>query len=368
MKFRKEKCITVRQQKTGLYTFLVRIRTDDGDVTKSFNEAEFPTTRQAFDAAVNYRNRMVYELANGEFIRNSKATVEDMFDYYLEHTTDAYKTKDYHQKLFNKYIHHKDTKIQELTKAMIIEDLNAMVTIASDDTIGRVFCIYRDDIVESALLQEIISKDVTLGIKRPRSHVISKKRGVTTDRETLLKVEELILKRVINHYDAHVIVWLLETLYYTGMRPAEVEVLTRQDIKNGYISVTKELGSSLDEQYTIRRPKTPDSIRNVPIHQNLMPILRELMDYAKTDNLFAREDGTYMNSNWIGNIIYRLCKEQNIEFNMYRLRHNMATSLVTNNVDTKTTMEILGHAHYDMSLYYATSNDDLKEEAIGLIS
>jgi len=367
MKFRKEKGITIRQQKSGLYTFLVRVRSENGDVTKSFNEKDYPTTKIAFESAVNYRNRVQYELANADFLQKSNATVNDMFEYYLEHTVDAYKTKDYHQKLYNKYIMHKDTKIQQLTKAMVIEDLNKMVTIASDDTIGRVFCIYRDDIVESALLQDILAKDVTAGIRRPKSHVISTKRSVTTDRETLLKVEELIHKSVSSHYDAFVIVCLLETLYYTGMRPAEAEVLTKADIHRDFISVTKELGSSLEEQFVVRRTKTPDSIRNVPIHQNLKPILKELLDEAKTDNIFAREDGSYMNSTWVGNIIRRLCKKEGIEFNMYRLRHNMASSLVTNKVDSITTMEILGHAHYDMSLYYANSNDELKSDAIKLI-
>jgi len=75
-----------------------------------------------------------------------------------------------------------------------------------------------------------------------------------------------------------------------------------------------------------------------------------------------------MNSTWIGNIIRNVCKANGIEFNMYRLRHNMATSLVTQKVDNVTTMEILGHAHYDMPLFYATSNETLKKNAVNLIS
>lgn len=368
MRFRKEQNIIQRQNKNGTWTFLVRIRTENGEVSKSFSEKDFPSAKQAFETAIFYRNKKQYELSVGLVVKKSNLTVQDMFEYYLEHTADAYKTKDYHQKLFNKYINHKNVRIQDLTKAMIIEDLNKMVEVATNDTIGRVYCIYRDDIVGSALLQDLVQRDVSLGIQRPQSHVISIHRSVSTDRETLLKVEDCILKGVSNRYDAKVIVCLLEVLYYTGMRPAEVEVLTRDDIHGDYISVTKELGSSLDEQYTIRRPKTPNSIRNVPIHQNLKPILKDLMDFAKYDELFLRENGEYMNSTWVGNIIYRLCRMNGLKFNMYRLRHNMATSLVTNNVDTRTTMEILGHAHYDMSLYYATSNDELKENAIALIS
>lgn len=367
MRFRKEHNIIQRQNQSG-WTFLVRIRTENDDICKSFNEKDYPSAKQAFEAAIRFRDRTLYELNEGIYIRRSEATVRDMFDYYLETTTDSYKTKDYHEKLFNKYIHHKDVRIQDLTKAMVLEDLNAMVEIASDDTIGRVYCIYRDDIVGSALLQELTNRDATLGIQRPKSHMIILKKDVTTSREILEEVEALIRHRVQNKYDARIIVYLLEVLYYTGMRPGEVEVLTRDDIHRDYITVSKELGSSMKRDHVVRRPKTPNAYRNVPIHPNLKPILKELMEYSRFDELFKRDNGTYMDSTWVGNIIRRLCREQGIEFNMYRLRHNVATNLVTKQVDSRTTMEILGHAHYDMSLYYATSNDDLKEEAIGLIS
>lgn len=366
MKFRKEQSIIQRKNKSG-YTFQVRIRTEDGDFTKSFNERDYMSAKIAFESAVLYRNKVMYEIANGLISKKSNATVQDMFDNYLETTTDSYKTKDYHQKLYNKYISHKNTKVQELTKADIVEDLNAMVDIASDDTIGRVYAIWKDDIVGTALFKEIIQRDVTLGIKRPQSHVITTKRGVTTDRDTVLEIERHILNRVSDKYDAKVIVCLIETLYYTGMRPAEVEVLTKDDIKDGYIFVTKELGSSSTEMAVVRRPKTPNSIRSVPIHPDLQPILKELSGMALTDNLFARRDGSYMTSTWIGNIIRPICREKKMEFNLYRLRHNMATSLVTNNVDTKTAMEILGHANYDMTLYYASSNEELKKDAVNLI-
>ena len=366
MKFRKEPCIFQRETKSGC-TFRVRVKSDGGDVCKSFNSKDFPSAKVAFETAVRFRNKMWYELSEGLVVKKNNSTVDDMFNYYLEHTTDSFKTKDYHIKLYNKYIHFKDVKVQELTKAMVQDDLNKMVEIASNDTISRVFSIYKSDIIGSALLLDIVAKDVTLAVRKPQSHMNCLKRNVVTDRETLLLVEEGIHKYVSNKYDAKVIVCLLEVLYYTGMRPAEVEVLKRNDIKNGYISVTKELGSSMDEMFVVRRPKTPNSVRNVPIHQNLKPILKDLMNFALYEELFVHENGKYMNSTWIGDLIRRVCKKEGLEFNMYRLRHNMATSLVTNNVDTKTTMEILGHSSYDMSLYYATSNDDLKKDAIKLI-
>jgi len=367
MKYKKEPYVIQRQGKSGLWTFQVFIRTDTITVTKSFSEKKYGSARNAYEQAVIFKNKTLLEIANKTVYRATNITVREIFEEYLESTTDSYKTKDYHIKLFNKYIHLKDKKVQDLTRGDITEELNRMVDIASDDTIGRVYSIWKDDIVGTALIKEYIVRDITLGIKKPKSHLIKVKRGVTTDRETLIKVEELIHKSVSSRYNAKVIVCLLETLYYTGMRPAEVEVLTKNDIKDGYISVTKELGSSKDEQNVVRRCKTESSIRNVPIHPNLQVILNDLMETALDDNLFAKEDGSYMNSTWVGNIIRNVCKPHGIEFNMYRLRHHMATALVTNQVDTKTTMEILGHANYDMSLYYASSNDELKEKAVKLV-
>lgn len=368
MKFRPEKCIIQRQQKSGLYTFLVRVRTEDGEISKSFNEKDFPSARVAFDTAIRFRNKAMYELSAGLVEKKSNATVDELFDEYIENSASSLKTRNHLRKLYGKYVHSKEKKIQELTKADIITDLNKMVEIASDDTIQRVFFIYKECIVGMGLLKEILSKDVTMGIKKPRSRYIVPKRGVETNKATLDTVKRGVIRSVSSRYNARVICFLLDVLYYTGMRPAEAEALTRKDVSSSHISITKELGSSMEDDNVIRNCKTVDSIREIPIHPELKPILKDLLDFVKTDKLFLKDDGEYINSTWLGNIIRRICKKENIEFNLYRLRHNMATSLVTNNVDTRTTIELMGHSNYGMSLYYATSNDDLKEEAINLIS
>lgn len=365
MRFRAERNITQRKQKSGLYTFLVRIRTDDGyDIAKSFNEKDYPSAKVAFESAVNFRNKVLYEIQAGMYVTRNSSTVADMFNSYLETTTDSFSTKKKHSCLFNKYILHKTTRMQDLTRADIQEDINKMVEIASDDTIAKVMSIWRNAIVNTALMKDIITRDITLGVRRPESKMIHVKKDTKTDKETLDKVKVLVKKSITNNYNARIVCFLLDVLYYTGMRPAEAIALTREDIKENTISITKELGSSTDDTNVIRRCKTPNSIREIPIHPELKPILEELLEYAERDKLFLKWDGQYMDSNWVGNIINRVCKKANIEFNMYRLRHNMATSLVTNNVDSKTTIELLGHGNYDMSLYYANSNDKLKEEAI----
>ena len=49
---------------------------------------------------------------------------------------------------------------------------------------------------------------------------------------------------------------------------------------------------------------------------------------------------------------------------MYQLRHQFSTDLITNNVDIRTVMELMGHNNTDMTIDYARSSDDLKKEAL----
>lgn len=366
-KFRKEMYITQRQGKKG-WSFQVYIRTDTSAITRTFAEKEYGSAKIAYDSAVLFRNQAMLDIANKTVLRPNTMTVDDVFNDYIENSNDSYNTKNKHQKLYGKYIHTGNILIKELTKADIIADLNSMTETATDDTIARVLSIYRNDIVKHALNNDLIVRDLTAGLKKPESRVVHVKKSTVTDRKTILEVERLLLASNVNPYNKKIIYYLIEVLYYTGMRPAEAEVLTRDDIKENYISINKQLGSSKDDINVVTKCKTPTSVRNVPIHPQLKPILEELMDFTDRYELFKRDDGHYMDSNYAGVILCNLLRGTGIKFNLYMLRHNMATALITNGTDTKTTMEILGHSQYDMSLGYANSSDKLKDKAIKLLS
>lgn len=367
-RFKKEPHISQRKGRSGLWTFQVFIRTESSTITKSFSEKDYGNARIAYETAITFRNKVLDDVVNNSVLRLQNLTVNDLFEDYQETTTDSYSTKLKHRKLYNKYIQTKDIPIQSLTKANIIADLNALTSTCSDDTIARVYSIYKNDIVLHALNNEYINRDLMAGIKRPQSRIISKKKSTVTDRHTILEVERRLLESNVNKYNAKLIVFLIELLYYTGMRPAEAEALTRDDIKDGFISITKQLGSDKDNFDVITKCKTTNSVRNVPIHPQLEPILEDLLDFSRYDELFRKDDGHYLNSSYVGAIFRNILKDTGIEFNLYRLRHNMATTLIVNGTDTKTTMELLGHAQYNMSLGYANSNTELKDKAIKLLS
>ena len=365
-KFKKELYIKQRQGKNG-WTFQVRIENKGKDIVKSFSEKDYGSARTAFESAVIYRNKLLYDITNNTLLKNQNLTVNDVFEDYIENSSDSYSTKNKHIKLYNKYINTKDITIQSLTKADIISNLNAITSLCSDDTIARVCSIYRNDIVLHALNNEYINRDLRAGIKRPKSRYITKKKSTETDRETILEVERILLSSNVKSYNKQLIVFLIELLYYTGMRPAEAQALTKDDIHKDYISVNKQLGSDKDNSNVITKCKTPTSVRNIPIHPQLKPILKELINFSAYDELFRKDDGKYLNSSFVGNVFRRILKDSGIKFNLYKLRHNLATSLIVNGTDTKTTMELLGHSQYNMSLGYANSSKELKEKAIKLL-
>jgi len=366
-RFRKEPGITQKLLKNGKWSFQVRIRDDEHDITKSFKESDYGSAREAFNDAIIYRNTTLTQINQGTVLKRNVMTVNDVFEEYMGITTLSHSTKMKHRKLYGKYISHKSTLIQKLTRADILEDLNSMVNEATDGTLQRVYSIYKNDIVEYAMAKEYIIKNLTIAMQIPKSRVISVKKDTSTDRETILEVERLLLSSNVNPHNVKMIVNLIELLYYTGMRPAEAEALLKTDIHDGYISVTKQLGSDADDYDVVTRCKTNSSIRNVPIHPSLRPVLEELLDGNKPF-LFYKDDGHYMNSTFVCNVLRRVLKGTGIKFNLYRLRHNMATELVKNGTDTKTTMELLGHSNYSMSLGYANSSDKRKEDAIKLFS
>ena len=365
-RFRDEPYISQRKGKKG-WTFQVLIRTGDTTITKSFSEVKYGSARLAFDSAILFRNKTLYEIANNTLLRTQTLTVDEVFHQYIASTSDSYNTKQKHEKLFNRYVNTKSVPIQKLTKADIIADLNAMTESATDNTIMRVYTLYKNDIVGHALNNEYINRDLMVGIRKPESRVISHKKSTVTDRHTILEVERLVLASKMNRYNKKLIYYLMEVLYFTGMRPAEAEALTRQDIKKDHIVISKQLGSDKEDYDVVTRCKTDSSVRTVPIHPELRPILNELLDFAKYDELFRKDDGHYMNSTYIGQCFRTVLKGE-IKFNLYMLRHHMATELVTHGVDTKTTMELLGHTNYAMSLGYANSSKDLKDEAIKHLS
>jgi integrase len=259
--------------------------------------------------------------------------------------------------------------VQSITPADVMECLSEAAKIASQDTLKRIMTAWHR-VAKTAYLSDWISRDFTFALQIPQSQIIVSHKTAYTSLETLndvcKKLTEYGSHSGGNRYDNQIIIYALKLMYYLGLRPSETFALSREDIdmKKGELSINKELGSSTSEKWTIRPCKNNTSIRTLPIPAELQPILKELLDYSKTDNIFADHKGKYMKTWLVSSKLNRISKDLRIDFRMYQLRHQFSTDLIVGGADLRTVQELMGHADSSMTLSYARSNSSKKKSVV----
>lgn len=121
---------------------------------------------------------------------------------------------------------------------------------------------------------------------------------------------------------------LFSILYYAGLRCGEALALTPTDIdlEKGVISVTKTYYRT-QKQDVITSPKTPNSVRNVPIPEFLRRQTREYMEkiygLGPSDRLFSLVNNT------IRHPLDRACKRSGVKrIRVHDLRHSHVSLLI----------------------------------------
>ncbi len=162
--------------------------------------------------------------------------------------------------------------------------------------------------------------------------------------------------------------------YATGMRRGEILGLKESDIdyNNKEIHIRRTLVTTFiyddngnkHKSTFLDTTKTHNSVRDIPLPDNLIPIIKSAIALKKKDMLkcgnsynkankdliFLAENGEYLDA---GNIdkswIYFLkrCKVNHLKF--HALRHTYATLQFENNIRIETVSKLLGHANIEMT-------------------
>lgn len=144
----------------------------------------------------------------------------------------------------------------------------------------------------------------------------------------------------------------IELTLYAGLRVGEVCALQWKhiDLKNRIISVQQTVqrvkkGEGIKGSYLrLDRPKTPSSMREVPIHPDLLVQLKKM---EQEDKSLYVTTGTvrFMNPATFEYRFHRTIEKAGIsDVNYHALRHSFTTACVESGMDIKTLSEILGHA------------------------
>lgn len=369
---KKEKYIYERKTKKGSPYFQIQIAfKDEYGQSKTFYESvqisDYESKSQAKAVAIAIRDKALYEIQTNRIIIASP-TVGQLYQKMHELIPCSLSTKKKYNLLYRGGIDKfENTQISKLTTADIQKNINEYAESKSDDCIHR-YIILWGKLYKVALMLGYDVVDRSKMVVIPKSKKIKKKKTVTCSQETLRVILDYLASyettsNTVKHR-ARMIWYLIIIMNYTGMRPAEVLALNAEDITNDYISVNKSVGSSKDETAVVKTPKTAQSVRQVPVHPDLLPILKQLKQEQKTSPLLTNLDGSLITPLQRSNMITNVCKKTGIKFNLYMLRHNMATDLINMNISQRTVQDILGHASFNMSLEYARSTEEDRKKAV----
>lgn len=163
---------------------------------------------------------------------------------------------------------------------------------------------------------------------------------------------------------------LFEFAVGTGLRMGELLGLAWQDVDGDTLHVRRELVRR-DGKYHRDPPKTPQSIRDVPLNDRLRIILdehrarlvSEKLVPVTTGPVFPSPSGTALNGSWVTHHFYALCAQAGLERRPFKiLRATFSTRLQDAGVPDTTIARLMGHTrtHTTRKHYIATSEADLE--------
>lgn len=371
---RHEKYISERARKSGI-SFVVTIPYYDAtgkrvQFSRSFPAADYPTKVAALKAAKQCRDEMLHKLNTSAIPSRSSKTVAEVFEMSLQSRNLRPETERQHRVTFDSNVPAPlaQMPVRKLKAIDVKLNLAEAAKIRTDNALKRLLTMWRQ-ICETAIDAELTDKDFMRSVKAPKSAVISTKRQKTMQ-YSLDDVLDAIASMRSNsdrtRFNRETMICALTVCAALGLRPAEAFALRKEDVDliGRKISVGYRVGTGENGEAILIGPKTENSLRTLPLPEQLVPVINHIASIQDSPFLFARWDGTLWSSRLRSGYIRRACKDAGIEFTAYQLRHQFSTDLVTAGVDLRTVQELMGHASGSMSLEYARSNDELKREAL----
>ena len=365
---RNEKYITERISKKGVHSFEICIRMNNQAFRKSIKISDFDTRSQALEFACQLRDETLIKMRNGYSVSNFKK-----ISYLYEKTFDIFpvrvKTRKKHD-YFYKYgiAKYGDKTIDKITSADIQESINLYAKTHTKRQVSGLLAIWRRIYKACAMLNiNVIDRTIAVIIPECKQGAHRKKE---ISEEDLQKFCETFLEynaaSRTKGYRSKAVFYAVQIMYYCGLRPAETFALMKSDIHldEGYISISKAAHSTIDSILEIGAPKTPQSIRNVPIPEQLSPILRECLEWSRNEILLSDYSGKLMDIDDIGTLVGNVAKKANVYFTLYMLRHQFSTDLHNAGTNPAVIRDLMGHESATMSLDYAVSNEADRIKAI----
>lgn len=372
-KFRHEKYIKVQEYK-GNYYFTVQFQyeTINGKewFSKSFNSADYKTPNEALTAACNYRDKKRAEFQAYSMPSASDKTIQELWDDYCRIHKKGADGRRVEQWLASYILElYGNRSIKRLRPSDIIEHLESNKYDHSQKVLSGIATTWRK-ITKQALMEGIITRDLMELVVIPESEITFAPRTKVcsdADVERVISALSYAPGSQDQRFLYQTIILAIRVMSQTGLRPGECYSLMVSDIDFDANTITVRSRAGKDEAGNVirKRPKTKNSVRTIPMNELCRMDIEWSIGRSGNDYLFTYADGSLLDSTHVSKIVNKMAKEAGVKFNLYMLRHNVASTLITSNVDPRTVMELLGHSNANTTIgTYARSNNSLKSSAV----
>lgn len=276
---------------------------------------------------LNYLDSFLKQLAlEGKSAHTVKAYRTDILQLYellkdliLEPEVDVTKITEQHIRLYMRKVHDNNTSNRSISRKT--SALNA-------------FFLYLKT-------QDVIARNPMDKIKRPKYSKPLPQHFSPEEMELLLEIPETDNVFGIRNKA------MLELLYSSGLRAAELASLRMQDIelKRGLVKVT---GKGNKQRIV------PVGKRAVEAIRNYLPVREELRSEHSGDVLFLSKSGRALDSRQVYKLLQAYIKlvANDKGFSPHTLRHSFATHLLAGGADLRAIQEMLGHSNLSTTEVY----------------
>lgn len=234
-------------------------------------------------------------------------------------------------------------KLKDLKQIDIINMLNDMED--KGLTRARVYTLQTiNQILNKAVENDLINKNVALGIKKP--HYKAKEKQV---------IPQSVIDKLSTIEDDDC--FMFEFLIYTGLRRGELVPLTIDDVdlKNKLIKINKAVYFEHNKP-KLKGTKTNEN-RNIPIFDIIYDKLSALV--LKRENyLFTSSTGTIMTEQSMRRKLEKVNKLVDYNFTYHQCRHTFVTLMYNAEIDVKQAQRWSGHKDIGVLLNIYTHLDE----------
>jgi integrase len=344
----------------------------------------------ALKDAISHRNKMIPILERKSLImpgEKESYTVDELFKMtptYFPRTQGSY-TKN--EKIYNKYI--KDRYAEVDIQKIGMEDVQNTLQLCASRCVQQQVRNVKTDwhrIYQVAIIKKIPVTDWTQVLDTPVSNKVTEK-SISEQNITQEDFDRFCTAMSTygaycpwedeKIYNRNILLLMLKFMRVTGLRPQEAKAIHRNDIQFSTIdyvdevthkeesiemarvAVVKSIGSSLTEKLTEKTTKTPQSRRALPLFNEGVDLLKEVLSYSKHDCLFSDYKGKPFHTNYVSDYYSRVSRKCGIKVYAGLMRKAFSADNYSNGTNPAAIKKMMGHKNENMSVnWYATAGDE----------